>query len=174
MKHLVVRLVRGLMPEKISVSSGVEELLVALLLKLAHGQSDRAVRVFLLYIAYDRDYQFIRIERILAALHHKGSETKLIADVAAGQDLLFAEAVTLAVCVAAAYAAVIAVVPADVGDLDEASKINILAVIRFTYLAGLFGDILVKTGSVTKQDSLHFFVCQVMLSRKSVCQVFPI
>ena len=71
-----------------------------------------------LYAADDAYHALVCKIRVFSALKHKGSEAQIIAHVAAFKDFIFGQPVALGVFVAASYAAIFAVVFADVGKFN--------------------------------------------------------
>ena len=136
-----MRPVRCLMPQQVAVSPRIEHGLIGLRRIFPDRKRDRAVRK----LRFDRQHQ--RADGIniafacLPALQNKGAEAERIPLPAAGQDLLCCEPVARAVTVGAPDAAVQAVVPANVADLDQAADIDGIPVYAVTGTTRLFRSI---------------------------------
>ena len=96
---------------------------------LSYGKGDGAVRM----LTFDRAHQMLNpfwsVKRVLPALQYEGAKTKLIALFAAAKNLLFGQPVTAGIWVGTADAAVIAVISAVVGELDQTADVDICTVI---------------------------------------------
>ena len=79
----------------------------------------------------------VGIVDVLPALKDGGAKVQLIALVAAVQNLFLAQAVTLDMTVGPAQSAIIAIVLAVGGELDEAAEVDLLAVVGLADLAGV-------------------------------------
>ena len=85
---------------------------------------------------HDGNNPFIRKVRIFAALQNNGPKSQLISLVAAGEDLLLAQAVSLRVFIPASDTAIIAVVLTVVRKLDQAAQIYLFPVNFFPNCSG--------------------------------------
>ena len=128
MEHAVVCGIGRLLPQKIPLRSGIKIRLIALPAFLPDGQGNGAVRMVSMDLRYQLAHPLIGIPRILAPLQHKGAEAQLAALPAAVQNLLLAQPIAPGVLITPADAAVIAVVLADVGELDEPPEIDLMTV----------------------------------------------
>ena len=116
----VVGPVRRLVAEEIPVRPGVKQPPVACPAPLPQGEGHGAVGPPFLHGPDEGAENVVGIVPVLPSLEHKGPEAQGVALGAAGQDVLGGEAVAVGGPVAPADAAVIAVVFAEVADLDEA------------------------------------------------------
>ena len=78
----------------------------------------------------DADDHVILIVGILAALQNDRPKAQVIAVGRASQDVLFGQPVSVGISVRTSYAAVVAVVFAVVGELDQASYVDLVAIMR--------------------------------------------
>lgn len=136
MELCVVVAAAGLMAQQVAVRSGVKKGLVGIVPPLADGEGQRAVRKSGLDAPDETDHPLVCEPAILPALEHKGAKSQLIALAAAVQDLVLGQPVALDVRVALSDAAVVAVVPAVVGELDESPDVDILPVDGLPHLPG--------------------------------------
>ena len=122
--------VRRLVAEQVAVCPGVIQGLVICPLHLPQGEGHGAVGV----VGFDGPKEPTHAGNgkgsVLATLENEGAKAKLIALGAAGEDILVRQAVAVAVLVRPADAAVVAVVAAEVADLDETAGIDLCAVNR--------------------------------------------
>ena len=100
----------GLVPQKETVSPGFIQLLVAFRGAFPDRESDGAVWPAFSHRRNNIRQSFIREPAVFSALKHKGAETKDIALLTAGKDILFCQAVALCVRIALSYTAVVAVI----------------------------------------------------------------
>lgn len=122
--------VRRLVAEQVAVCPGVIQGLVILPRHLSQGEGHGAVGV----VGFDGPKEPAHAGNgkgsILAALENEGAKAQLIALGAAGENILVRQAVAVAVLVRPADAAVVAVVAAEVTDLDETAGVDLGAVNR--------------------------------------------
>ena len=111
---------------------------------------------------------FVRIPGILSSLQDKGPKTQRIALIAAVQDLLFVQAVALGIFIGPADPAVIAVVFAPAGDLDQSPQINVLSENRLSDLPGRGIKSLAFLPCQRAQKGLQVFIRE----GPPVCQLF--
>ena len=130
MQLSVVHRIRRLVPEQIPVCARVKICLITRSFFFPDRECHCTVRVCPL----DRRHQvadpFIRKIGVFSALQHKGAKSKLIPRRAAGEDLLLREPVALGTCIAPADTAVITVIFAVVGELDQPADIDLFSVNR--------------------------------------------
>ena len=124
MQHRVVLRIRRLVPKKVAPRPRIVQRLIELPAEFSDGHRHRAVRPALRDAPHYMAHLLLIIIRILSALQDEGPEPMLIAVRAASEDVLFIEPVSLHAAVAAADAAVITVVPADVRELDNAAEVD--------------------------------------------------
>ena len=111
-----------LMAQQVAVGPGGAQVPVAFPRALPHRQRDGAARIGRLQRTNKLGKPLVGNSRILPALQHEGAEACLPARIGTGQNLLGSQAVALAGAVAAPDAAVVAVVLADVRELDEPAR----------------------------------------------------
>lgn len=108
----------GLVAQQIAVCAGTEKRRIAGFFPLANGKGD-ARPESVPYLRDNLTYTLFREICVLATLQNKRPESQRIALCTAGEDILPAQPIPLYLSVAPADAAVIAVVPAVVGELDQ-------------------------------------------------------
>ena len=128
MQHAIMRRIGRFLPQKIPLRSRIEIRLIAFPALLANGQRNRAVRMVFMNGSHQLAHPLIGIPGVLAPLQHKGSEAQLIALFAAVQNLLPAQAIPLGILIAPSNATVIAVVFADIGELNEPPEIDLVPI----------------------------------------------
>ena len=116
------------MPQKITVCPSFFVSTVAFFGFLAYGKRQGTVRIHFFDLADQCDQFFICIISILPTLEDKGTESQFIAFFAACKDIFFCQAVALGVSVAPADPAVIAVIFAVVGKLNQATYIDLVSI----------------------------------------------
>ncbi len=109
----------GLVAKQIPVSPGLLQQPVAFPASLSHGESHRAVRPPLLDGPDKAAQAFVGEPEVLPALKYKGAKPQLVARLTAAENLLLRQPVALDLAVAFSNAAVIAVVFAKVGKLNQ-------------------------------------------------------
>lgn len=122
-----------LMPQKISVGSGVEESPIAVEGLLSNGKRDGTIRVETFDVCDQADHFLIRIIRILSALQYEGSESQFISGLAAGEDIFFREPIASGAGVAPADSAVETIVFAVVGEFDQSADIDAVSVMAVLF-----------------------------------------
>jgi len=135
-QHTVVGCIKGLVPEKIAVRPGVEEALEAFARQFSDRQRDCAVRPGGMDLGNDLRHPVLVKPAVLPALQDEGAESQIVSALAAGEDLLFCEAVADRVLITSAYAAVEAVVSAVIGKFDQPADIDIMSVVMDPDLTG--------------------------------------
>ena len=133
MQRAVVLLAHSLVPEQISVCPCIKKSLVTLPLLFPHRECHRTVTVFLFYGHDQLCDPVIRIPGVLAPLEHKGPEPKGITFPAALHNFFPAQTVTFRPAVSFSDPAVVAVVFAVIGKLDQSSDVNAVSVIFFPH-----------------------------------------
>ena len=128
MEHRIMRLVGRLVAQEIAVGAGIEKALVALAGLLPDRERDRAVRERRADVPHDLTDAVVREIRVLAALEHERPKPEGMSLPAARQDLVLGETIARGGAVAAPDAAIVAVVPAIIGELDQAAHIDVRAV----------------------------------------------
>ena len=122
--------VRRLVAEQIAVCPGVVEGLVIRPLHLPQGEGHGAVGV----VGFDGPKEAAHAGNgkgpVLTALENEGAKAQPVALGAAGENILVRQAVAVTVLVRPADAAVVAVVAAEVADLDETAGVDLCAVNR--------------------------------------------
>ena len=114
-------LLRGsLVTKEVAVRTGIEIGPVRSVVLFAYGQGDGAVRIFLLDRTHYRAYPFIGITVVFPSLEHEGPESQAVSFTDQLHDGFRSQTVAPEGDVAGPYAAIIAVVPAMVGELDQA------------------------------------------------------
>ena len=120
----VVLLICSLMTQKIPIRTGIIKRLIALAIAFAQREGDGTVRVFLPNCAHKRNHSLIGEIRVLSALQHKGAKAERVSLLAALKDLLNTQPIPLRILIAAANAAVIAIISADVCEFDQSAQEN--------------------------------------------------
>ena len=136
----VVGLGGGLVAEQVAVGARVVELLVAFPRAFTQRQGHGAVGVICLDGAEEGSKPFVGEVAVLASLEDEGAEAQLIALGAGRENILLGEAVAVAVGVSRADAAVVAVILADIADLDEAADVDGIAVDGLSLFGGGGGE----------------------------------
>ena len=126
-QHSVVRSICGFVTQQIAVRPRVIHGLIALPAAFADRERDRAVRVRCTDGCNQIRHPLVRPPGVFPALQHKGSVAKPVSLPAAEENLLLRQAVARLRAVGFADAAVIAVVFADIGELDDAAEIHPIA-----------------------------------------------
>ena len=114
-------LVFCLMPQEISVCSGIKKSLIALFGLFSDGKRYRTIRMCFLDRTYDIADPVIGIIRILSALEDKSLKSDLLAYITTGQYLLFGEPVPVRLFIAVTYSAIVTIVLTIIRELDKAS-----------------------------------------------------
>ncbi|EFY04579.1 hypothetical protein HMPREF9443_01451 [Phascolarctobacterium succinatutens YIT 12067] len=135
--------IRCFVAQQITVGACIEVCLIAGTAFFANGQCNGAVGMLLADGADDGADFVIRIIRILATLQHEGAEAEPIAFGAAGQDFLLRQTVAFREAVAGADTAVVAVVFAVVGEFNQTTDIDLVAVILTAEFISFAGEQLV-------------------------------
>ena len=130
-----------LMAQQVAVGPGGAQVPVAFPRALPHRQRDGAARIGRLQVRHHAGQPFVGGRRIFPALQHEGAEACLPARSGTGQNLLGSQAVALAGAVAAPDAAVVAVVLADVRELDEPAREHRVSVDGLARLPGAPGQL---------------------------------
>ena len=106
----------------------------------------------------------IRIIRILATLQHEGTEAEPIAFGTAGKNFLLCKAVAFRKAVAGADTAVVAVVFAVIGEFNQTTDIDLVAVIFTAEFIRFAGEQLVGVRFSACYQRQQLCVAQVMLT----------
>ena len=152
------------MAQQITVGACIEVCLIAGTAFLADGQRNGAVRMLLADSADDSADFVIRIIRILATLQHEGAEAKSIAFGATGQDFFLCQTVACREAVAGADTAVVAVVFAVIGEFNQTTDIDLVAVIFTAEFIRFAGEQLVDVRFSTCYQRQQLCVAQIMLT----------
>ena len=160
-----------LVAEQVPVGPGLFQQAVALLAALPHGKGDGAVRPALLDGPDHGAQALVGEPGVLSALEHKGAESQPIARLAAGEDLLLAQAVALGLGVAPADAAVVAVVFAEVGKLNQPPDEHLAAIESLGLGLGLLPQELPGVGAAVPQEQQQLAVLQVVAGGQSFRQL---
>ena len=118
-------------------------------------------------LAYSADNSadfVIRIMRILATLQHEGAEAEPIAFGAAGQNFFLCQTVAFREAVAGADTAVVAVVFAVIGEFNQTTDIDLVAVILTAEFIRFAGEQLVDFRFSACYQRQQLCVAQVMLA----------
>ena len=116
---------RGLMAEKVAVSSCVKKSLIAFAASFSQRESNGAVRKFLTDGSGDCCHAPVMKPGVFSALENKGAKSQSIPMTAAFQNLFLSQPVPLCFFVAAADSAVIAVVFAEAADFNQTADKNL-------------------------------------------------
>ena len=116
------------MAQQVTVGAGIIEALVAGPVFLTQGQRDGTIREPVMDLGDDFDHAIIGEIGIFATLQDKGPVAEFIARLAALDDFVLAEAVAVDGAIAGADAAIIAVIGAIVGKLNQAADENATAI----------------------------------------------
>ena len=168
MQLFIMRLVGRFVAKQITVRARIEHRLISLAWKFTERQRDGAVRKLCLDAAHDAADYVNRKRAVLTALHDKGAETERVALTGAVQYLLFGQAVAVASSVGAANTAVIAIVAADIADLNESADVNITAVYAAARSGSLFGGISGKFIALVLDQIFIFLYRQAVLRLQPV------
>ena len=128
MQFCIVRGIGAFVPQRIAVGPCILPAEVNLERTFPAGERDRAVRVCHLEFFHDPRQIVVPERGIFAALQDDRAEPESVTVIGGIQDLIFGQAVTLCVRIARADAAVIAVVLAEIGELDQAAEENPVSV----------------------------------------------
>ena len=128
MQGSIVVFIGSLMPQQITIRAGVIKRLIALAAALAQREGNGAIREFPANGTHERDHTIIGETRVLSSLQHKGAKAECVTLLTALKNLLLAQSIPFRFSVASANAAVIAVIPAKVRNLDQAAQKNGLSV----------------------------------------------
>ena len=142
MQAAVMRRICCFVTQKKALGTGIEKLLIDITAAFAYRQGDSAVRPpgsdrpdgvgdpFITGHISER-------ARIFSSLQNKSTETEIISLTAAFQYLIFRQAVTFRIFIAAPEAAVIAVIPAEAGELDQTSRVDIMGTMGYSIPAAM-------------------------------------
>ena len=120
---------------------------------LPHGQRDRAVAPGFLDASQQLSKPFVREPGVLSPLKNKRAESQSVAVLTAVQDLFGGKPVTFSLRITGPYAAVAAVLPADVGNFNKSANINSIA------------EMLLSSGSGTTEQLLTHDVRLIVRKR---------
>ena len=121
-----MRRIGGLVPEQIPVRPGVLPAAVDVIRPFPAGERDRAVRMRRLDLFHHTGDRAVAESGILAALQNDGAETEIVSVTCGRQDPVFAQTVALRFGIPGADAAVITVVAAVTGKLDQTAEIDLV------------------------------------------------
>ena len=141
MKSAVMPSFISFVAEQIPVGAGFIELFAAVIRTLAHGQGDGTVGELSADIRDNIAESLIGKPSVLASLQHKCAEAQIISLLTAGEDVFFGSPVSLGIWIAFSDTAVVTVVPAVVGELDEPADIDAVPVMLDTYSPCQFKEI---------------------------------
>jgi len=134
-RAVVVR-VGGFMPQQIAVSPRLKVFPIGLLAFFSDGKGDGAVGIAFFDGAYQTDDIPIRIKRVFAPLQNESTEAQPVAAFTAGQNFFLRQAVAFRPVIAAPDSAVVAVVAAVVGKLDQPADVNPVPEMFFGHAPG--------------------------------------
>ena len=172
MKPAVEPGIRRLMAQQIPVRPRLPESPVGFLFLLPDGEGHGAVREFFLDAGYEMTDLIIVIEGVLSALQHKGPKVQIVSHPAAGKNLLLRQPVTVAGTVASPKAAVIAVIPAVIGEFDESPEIHLISEVLLLPYSGLLCQILCQVFIPMINQAHKLLSTQSSLFKQAVNQ-FP-
>ena len=156
--------IRSFVAQQITVGACIEVCLIAGTAFFANGQCNGAVRMLLADGADNSADFVICIIRILTTLQHEGTEAEPIAFSAAGQDFLLRQTVAFRKAVACADTAVVAVVFAVIGEFNQTTDIDLVAVILTAEFIRFAGEQLVGVRFSACYQRQQLCVAQIMLT----------
>ncbi len=125
--------VGSLMAKKISVGTCVKQQLIAFSAALSHRKGNCTVRKLSFDLLYNGAEPFIGKIRVLSALKYKGTQAKPMSLFATAENVVLRHTIADAVFIFSPYAAVKAVVFADVADFNKPSYKNFVGVNTASY-----------------------------------------
>ena len=136
MQALVMGARSRLVTQQVAIGSSRAQPLVAFPRALPHRQRDGAARMGRLQRAHHAGQPLVGRRRVFPTLQHEGTEARAPARIGASQNLLTGKAIALASVVAAPDTAVVAVVLANVRELNEPAHEHAVPVDGLTHLSG--------------------------------------
>ena len=155
-----------LVAQQVAVGPGGAQALVAFPRALPHRQRDGAARMDRLQRAHHVGQPLVGRRRIFPALQHEGTEARAPARISAGQNLLAGKAIALASAVAAPDTAVVAVVLANVRELDEPASEHAVPVDGLARLPGAPGQLVGQRRGAGINERGVFVRGKAVLARK--------
>ena len=113
----------------------------------------------------------VREPSVLAALQDKRPEAELVSEFTAGENIFLCKPVSAGVCVAFADAAVVAVVFAEVGKLNQPPDEHLAAIESLGLGLGLLPQELPGVGAAVPQEQQQLAVLQVVAGGQSFRQL---
>ena len=156
-------LIRRLVPQQITIRTGIEKCLITRPLLLPDGKRYGTIRITLFDGRNQITDAIIRKITILAALQHKSPKSQFISVVATGKNFLLRQPIAIRLRIAPSDSAVQAVILTIICELDQPTDKHLLAVHRVRDLACGHSQILKFILILRCQQKFQFLAADILL-----------